>query len=197
MAQEMSGDLQSAASAFDESLTLEPTRSAYSNSGTVHYFLGRFADAARLFHKATELAPEDHRVWGNLADALYQIKASRPQAEREYRHAIVLAERRIGVNPDDASTWVELAFYYARVGEIPRAAACKARALALDADDFLVQYYAALIALEERNSAAALAALGRAIELGYPTQMVRAAPEFSGLHGDERFQRMLVAAREP
>ncbi|MDB6042597.1 MAG: hypothetical protein JWM63_1148 [Gammaproteobacteria bacterium] len=196
-AEEMSGDLQSAASAFDESLKLEPTRSAYSNSGTVHYFLGRFADAARLFHKATELAPEDHRVWGNLADALYQIKANRAQAEREYRHAIVLAERRIGVNPDDASTWVELAFYYARVGENTRAAACKARALALDADDFLVQYYAALIALEERNSAAALAALSRAIELGYPTQMVRAAPEFSGLRGDERFQRMLVAAREP
>ena len=93
----------------------------------MHYFLGRFADAARLFHKATELAPEDHRVWGNLADALYQIKASRPQAEREYRHAIVLAERRTGVNPDDASTWIELAFYYARVGEIPRAAACKAQ----------------------------------------------------------------------
>jgi TolB-like protein/tetratricopeptide (TPR) repeat protein/DNA-binding winged helix-turn-helix (wHTH) protein len=194
---EMSGDFASAASALDESLRLEPTRSAYSNSGTVYYFLGRFADAARLFHKATELASEDHRVWGNLADALYQIKASRPQAGREYRHAIVLAERRIGVNPNDATTWIQLAFYYARVGELPRAAPYRARALELGADDLVVQYYAALIALEERNSSAALDALRRAIDLGYPTQMVRAAPEFSGLRADERFQHMLVAAREP
>jgi tetratricopeptide (TPR) repeat protein len=194
---EMSGDFQSAAGALDESLKLEPTRSAYSNSGTVYYFLGRFADAARMYRKATEMASEDHRVWGNLADALYQMKASRPQAEHEYRHAIVLAERRVGVNSNDATTWIQLAFYYARVGELSRAAPCKARALALGADDVFVQYYAALIALEERNVEVALDALRRATELGYPTQMVRAAPEFSGFHEDDRFQHLMVDAREP
>ena len=194
---EMSGDFQSAASALDQSLNLEPTRSAYSNSGTVYYFLGRFADAARKYRKATELASEDHRVWGNLADALYQIKASRPQAEHEYRHAILLAQRRVAVNPNDATTWIQLAFYHARVGELSRAEPCKVRALALAADDVYVQYYAALIALEERNVEVALGALRRAIDLGYPTQMVRAAPEFSGFHGDERFRHLMVAARQP
>jgi TolB-like protein/Flp pilus assembly protein TadD/DNA-binding winged helix-turn-helix (wHTH) protein len=194
---EMTGDFEGAARAFEQSLQLEPTRSAYSNSGTVYYFLGRFADAARMFRKATELASEDHRVWGNLADALYQVKASRAQAEQEYRRAIVLAERSLGVNANDAVTWIQLAFYYSRVGESSRAGRDMARALELGSKDVFVHYYAALIALESRDSAAALVSLRRAVELGYPTQLVRAAPEFARLRADERFQHLLATARGP
>jgi cytochrome c-type biogenesis protein CcmH/NrfG len=151
-------------------------------------------DAARMFRKGTELAPQDHRVWGNLADALYQLEARRPEAKEHYRHAAELAERRVGVNPKDASTWMQLAFYYIRLGEAARSAPCRTRALALGADEVFVQYYAALIALEEHNIDAALDALHRAIDLGYPIQMVRAAPEFSNLLHDERFKHLLVAA---
>ncbi len=194
---EMSADFEGAARAFEKSLELEPTRSAYSNSGTVYYFLGRFADAARMFRKATELASEDHRVWGNLADALYQVAATRPQAEHEYQRAIGLAERRLGVNPKDAVTWIQLAFYYARVGEPSRASQCRARALELGSGDVFVHYYAALIALEGRDTAAALAALRRAIELGYPAQLVRAAPDFAGLRDNEGFQHLLATAHGP
>jgi tetratricopeptide (TPR) repeat protein len=143
------------------------------------------------------LAPEDHRVWGNLADALYQIKASRPEAAQDYRHAAALAERRVGVNPKDANTWMQLAYYYTRLGEASRSAPCRTRALALGADDVFVQYYAALISLEEHNVDTALDALRRAIDLGYPIAMVRAAPEFANLLQDERFQHLLAAAHEP
>src|SRR5258705_232628 len=80
---EMSGDFQGAATAFERSLALEPTRSADSNSGTVYYFLGRYPDAARMFSRATEIAGEDHRVWGNLADALSQTDAGRVQAQND------------------------------------------------------------------------------------------------------------------
>jgi TolB-like protein/Flp pilus assembly protein TadD/DNA-binding winged helix-turn-helix (wHTH) protein len=193
----MSGDFQGAATAFDQSLKLAPSRSAYSNSASVYYFLGRFDDAIRLYRRGTELAPEDHRVWGNLADALYQMKARRPEAAEEYRHAAALAERRVGVNAKDATTWMQLAYYYIRLGETSRSAPCRVRALALGADDVFVQYYAALISLEEHNVSAALDALHRAIDLGYPIAMVRAAPEFANLLQDERFQHLLAAAREP
>jgi TolB-like protein/Flp pilus assembly protein TadD/DNA-binding winged helix-turn-helix (wHTH) protein len=193
----MSGDFQGAATAFDQSLKLAPTRSAYSNSASVYYFLGRFGDAVRLYRRGTELAPEDHRVWGNLADALWQTQASRSEAAQEYRHAATLAERRVSVNPKDATTWMQLAYYYARLGEPSHTAPCRARALALAADDVFVQYYAALISLEEHNVNVALDALHRAIDLGYPIEMVRAAPEFSNLLQDERFQHLLAAAHGP
>jgi TolB-like protein/Flp pilus assembly protein TadD/DNA-binding winged helix-turn-helix (wHTH) protein len=188
----MIGDFQAAAKAFQRSLQIAPTRSAYANSGTVYYYLGLFPDAERMSRKATEMAPEDHRVWGNLADALYQIPGKQAEAAHQYRHAIVLAERRLSVNPSDGATWSQLAFYYARVGERARSAPCLSRALALGADDVFVQYYAALTELEEHNTEAALAQLHRAIDLGYPTQMVRAAPEFAGVLHDERFQQVLA-----
>jgi TolB-like protein/DNA-binding winged helix-turn-helix (wHTH) protein/Flp pilus assembly protein TadD len=190
----MSGDFPAAGAAFERSLKLAPSRSGYSNSGTVYYLLGRFGEAARMFREATELAPEDHGVWGNLADALYQTEAGRAEAEHDYRHAVALAERRVGVNPSDATTWIQLAFYHARLGEPSRSAPCLSRALAFGADDVFVQYYAALTALQERNTEAALERLRHAIELGYPTQMVRAAPEFSHLVNDDRFQHLLAAA---
>ena len=193
----MSGDFQGAATAFDQSLKLAPTRSAYSNSASVYYFLGRFPDAVRLYRRGTELAPEDHRVWGNLADALYQMKASRPEAAQDYRHAATLAERRVSVNSKDATTWMQLAYYYTRLGDTSHGAPCRTRALALAPDDVFVQYYAALIALDEHNVNTALDALHRAIDLGYPIAMVRAAPEFANLLQDERFQQLLVAAHAP
>jgi Flp pilus assembly protein TadD len=193
----MSGDFQGAATAFDQSLKLAPSRSAYSNSASVYYFLGRFDDAVRLYRRGTELAPEDHRVWGNLADALYQVKTSRPEAARDYQHAATLAEGRVSVNAKDATTWMQLAYYYTRLGETSRSIPCRARALALGEDDVFVQYYAALISLEEHNVNTALDALHRAIDLGYPIAMVRAAPEFANLLQDQRFQQLLVAAHAP
>ena len=125
------------------------------------------------------------------------MQTSRPEAAQDYRHAATLAERRVSVNPKDATTWMQLAYYYARLGEPSRSAPCRARALALAADDVFVQYYAALISLEEHNVNVALDALHRAIDLGYPIEMVRAAPEFSNLLQDERFQHLLAAAHGP
>jgi TolB-like protein/Flp pilus assembly protein TadD/DNA-binding winged helix-turn-helix (wHTH) protein len=190
----MNGDFQAAATAFEQSIKLAPTRSAYSNSASVDYYLGRFSEAVQRFRKAAELAPEDHRVWGNLADALYQIEASRTEAQQQYRHAAQLAERRVGVNPKDASTWMQLAYYYSRLEDTARSAQCKARALAIGANDVFVQYYGALLALQERNVATALDFLHRAIVLGYPVQMVRADPQFSKLLQDQRFQHLLAAS---
>jgi len=193
----MTGDVRAAAPVFERSLALEPTRSAYSNSGTVYYFLGRYADAARMFSRATELAAEDHRVWGNLADALWQIDGSRAQAQQDYRRAIALAQRRLEVEPKDGISWILLAHYSARTAEADRAEQFARRALELGPDDMNVHYYRALIALEKHDSAGALESLNRAVALGYPVQLVRVAPDFLSLHGDARFRQLLAQADKP
>jgi Flp pilus assembly protein TadD len=187
----MTADFAGAAAAFERSLALEPTRSAYSNLGTVYYFLGRYPDAARMFGRATELAREDHRVWGNLADALWQIDSSRAEAQSDYRRAITLARRSLEVNPKDGISWMQLAYYSARAGETAPVSGYASRALALDADDEYVHYYAALVALESGDANAAMDALNRAVELGYPPQLIRAAPDFAGLRNDARFRKLV------
>ena len=49
-----------------------------------------------------------------------------------------------------------------------------------------------------RSSAAmrtrALDALSRAVELGYPPQLMRAAPDFASLRGDARFRKLIGPA---
>jgi Flp pilus assembly protein TadD len=196
---QMNGDFPNATKAFEQSLALEPTRSAYSNTGTMYYFSGRFTDAVSMFRKAVQLPPraEDHRIFGNLADALFQIPASRAQAEEEYRRAIKLAEGELGVNPKDAVDRAQLAFYYDRVGDVPRAQQNMALALELRADDLYVQYYRALIAIAHADSATTVQALDRAITLGYPRQLVRVAPEFATLRNDARFRRLLAPESKP
>jgi len=196
-AREMTGDFPGAAAAFERSLALEPTRSAYSNLGTVYYFLARYADAARMFSRATEIAAEDHRVWGNLADALWQIDSERGQAQADYRRAMALAQRSLEVNPRDAVTWIQLAYYSARSGDQDRAQRYASRALAIGSDDVFVHYYAALIALERRDSTTALKSLDRAVRLGYPAQLVRAAPDFTSLRSDARFRQLLAQTDKP
>ena len=193
---EMTADFSAAAAAYERSLALEPTRSAYSNLGTVYYFLGRYADAARVSGRATELAAEDHRVWGNLADALWQISTSRAEARSDYRRASALAHRSLGVNPKDGLTWMQLAYYSARAGDSALVAGFAQRALELDADDEYVHYYAALVALERGDAGAALDALGRAVELGYPPQLIRAAPDFASLRNDARFRKLIGSAEK-
>ncbi len=194
---ELSGDLPGAAAAFERSLSLEPTRSAYSNSGTVYYFLGRYQDAARMFGRATELAAEDHRVWGNLADALWQIDGRRAEARGDYRRAMELARKSLEVNAADAVSWIQLAYYGARAGDMAHVARYADRALQLDPGDANVHYYAALIALERGDSPAALGSLSRAVSLGYPVQLVRAAPDFMSLRSDARFRGLLAQADKP
>jgi TolB-like protein/Flp pilus assembly protein TadD/DNA-binding winged helix-turn-helix (wHTH) protein len=191
---EMTADFSGAAAAFERSLALEPTRSAYSNLGTVYYFLGRYADAARMFGRATELAAEDHRVWGNLADALWQIDSSRQEAQSDYRRAITLAQRSLEVDPKDGISWMQLAYYCARAGQNEAVARYASRALQLNADDEYVHYYAALVALQRGDANAALESLGRAVELGYPPQLVRAAPDFAALRNDSRFRKLVGPA---
>ncbi|MGH8268237.1 MAG: tetratricopeptide repeat protein [Steroidobacteraceae bacterium] len=194
---EMSGDFAGAAAAFGRSLALEPTRSAYSNSGTVYYFLARYEDAARMFSRATQIAAADHRVWGNLADALWQIDSRRADARGAYRRAIALAQRSLEVNPRDAVSWMQLAFYSTRIGDADHAQRYTSRALALDSDDVYVHYYGALIALERRDSATALESLEKAVHGGFPAQMVRAAPDFTSLRSDTRFRQLLAQAGKP
>jgi Flp pilus assembly protein TadD len=140
---------------------------------------------------STELAPQDHRVWGNLADALWQIDGSREEARSDYRRAAALAQRGLEVNPKDGFSWMELAFYSARAGDGAHVEDYARRALQLDPEDPYVSYYGALVALERGDTEGALTSLARAVELGYAPQLIRAAPDFTSLRNDARFRKLL------
>ena len=176
------GDFDRAAEAFSRSLVLEPRRASYSNSGTVLYYRGRYREAVEMFRKAIELAPADHRLWGNLADALL-LDSSSEEASRAYRHALELAEGELAINPAHAVNQAQTAYYAARLRDGDRARQRIAIALAEGDNDNTVHYYVALAELGLGNKAGAVKHARRARELGYPEVLLRSAPELREIRG--------------
>ena len=174
------GDFDKAAAAFTRSLALEPRRAGYSNTGIVQYYRGLYREAAGLFAKATALAPADHRLWGNLADAL--LYDDRPAEAREaYSTAMQLVEGELAINPKHAVNQAQGAYYASRLGDGDRARRCMEAALAEGDNTNEVHYYVALAELGLGNRAGAVSHAQRARELGYPEVFLRSAPELEAI----------------
>ncbi|HEU5467831.1 MAG TPA: tetratricopeptide repeat protein, partial [Steroidobacteraceae bacterium] len=174
------GDFQGAADAFERSLALDPRGYAYANMGSVEYYLGRYREAETMYRKAAELAPDDHRPRGNLADAqLYGGRAE--DAAQTYRRALELVSGELAVNPKHSVNQAQAAYYASRLGEADLARRYLADALAGGDDDHYVHYYAALTELGFGNARAAIAHINRSRELGYPEILLKNAPELGDI----------------
>jgi TolB-like protein/tetratricopeptide (TPR) repeat protein/DNA-binding winged helix-turn-helix (wHTH) protein len=187
---QMGGDFKGAADAYRRSLLLEPSKAAYSNLATMHFYLGQFPEAVQHFESAVALGEHDQVVWGNLADALWQIDGRRDEAVRKYRRAIELAETELAATPGDPTLRAQLGYYYGRTGAAERAQTYLAQAVATGADKLYVQYYRAVAAVDRGDRAAALQALTDLVGLGYPKVLLRSAPEFRSLLQDRRYKEI-------
>jgi TolB-like protein/tetratricopeptide (TPR) repeat protein/DNA-binding winged helix-turn-helix (wHTH) protein len=175
------GDLDGAAKAFERSTKIEPSRGAYSNLGTLYYALGRLEEAAAMYTRAIEIAPEDFQLYGSRGDAKWFLPKGREQAVRDYRRAVALAEKTLAVDPTDAETWVMLGYYYARLGENERSVRYVNRAVELTPDFPQVRYFAAIAAATRGDRQEASRQINRAIEQGYPKALAVPDPALRGV----------------
>jgi TolB-like protein/tetratricopeptide (TPR) repeat protein/DNA-binding winged helix-turn-helix (wHTH) protein len=180
-AQLAAGRLDAAANAFEQSNRIEPSRSAYSNLGTVYYYLGRLNEAEVMYSKAIDLAAEDFQLWFGRADARWYIPQRRELAREDYRRAAALAEKTLAVDATDAETWAILGYIYGRLDDAGRSTRYLQRALEIGADSPFVSYFAAIAAADrgDREEAGRLAR--RAIELGHSRVLVTADPALKGI----------------
>jgi Flp pilus assembly protein TadD len=176
----LSGDFEGAGIALERSIALEPRRGNYSNYGSVKYYLGQYAEAERLFRQAIELAPADHRLWGNLADTL-RFQARPDEAQAAFRHALGLADGELGVNPKHSINQAQAAYYAVQLGDQDRARRGIALALPAGDGDTYVHYYVALTQLGLGDRSKAEFHIRRARELGYPESLLKAAPELGDI----------------
>jgi TolB-like protein/Flp pilus assembly protein TadD len=167
---------EEAAASFEMSLAIEPSRAAHSNLGTLYFYLGRFPDAALEYEKAKVIASSDHTLVGSLADALWLIEGRRPEAVGMYRRAAELAQQALKINPSDAATWAQLAYFCGRAADPKCSARAEARALGLAAEDMYVYYFLALAAADRGDVAASVASIEQARRLGYPRKLLEADP---------------------
>ena len=177
----VSGNLEAAAKAFERSVEIEPGRGAYSTLGTLYDYRGRMDEAAVMYRKAIDIAPQSYELWGSRADALWTLPQQRLQAMEDYRRAVSLAEQSLAVNDTDAETWALLAWYYSRLGDTERSQRYTQRAIELGPERPYVSYFAALTAAQQGDRTEAARHVKRALELGYPRALAVSDPALKGV----------------
>lgn len=105
-----------AKAAWDRVLEIAPSRGGYTNRGLQYYYDGQFADSAEMQLKAIELAPNDHRAWGRLAETYRVMGEDESLQQPAYAKAIELAEPMMTINKLDWQTGGLLATYYVHAG---------------------------------------------------------------------------------
>jgi TolB-like protein/Flp pilus assembly protein TadD/DNA-binding winged helix-turn-helix (wHTH) protein len=177
----MAGDLGGSATAFEQSTLIEPSRSAYSNLGTLYYYLGNFEEAVEKYDMAITLASEDFQLWGSRGDAGWFLPRGRDRAREDFRRAAALAEKALAVNSTDGEIWALLGYYYSRLGEPDRSSRYVSRAMELAPDSPQATYFAAVAAEGRGDRQEASLLINRAIEQGYSKVLAVSDPALKGV----------------
>jgi TolB-like protein/Flp pilus assembly protein TadD len=175
------GDLDGAVKAFEQSLQIEQSSGAYANLGNVYYAVGRMEEAATMYARATEIAPEDYVTRGSLGDAHWFLPGGRDRALQEYRRAAELGEKALAIDATSAETWYLLGYYYARLDEHERSIRYLNRALELAPDSPHTSYFAAISAAARGDNDEASRMISRALKQGYPRVLVVDDPALRGV----------------
>jgi tetratricopeptide (TPR) repeat protein/TolB-like protein len=186
----LSGEFAEASIAYERSIAIEPTQTAYSNLGMLHYYLGQIDEAAAELEQAAAIAPNDYVIWSNLGDVL-SFSATPEKANEAYVKAEQLAEEQRKINSRDANTTIDLAWIKAMLDRPDEAAGLAATALEIAPRDQHVHYLNALILARRGDTAAAIDALETAAEMGQSLTLIAAEPHLRQLRSEQRFQELI------
>jgi tetratricopeptide (TPR) repeat protein len=192
----MLSEFDQAAEAWQRAIALNPNAVTYSNAGSSLYFSGRYREAVDMFQKAVEQAPEDYELWGNLGDAYRFTSELQELAVPMYQNAIKLALAHLEVNPSDANTLALIGHYYAAAGNREQALLYNARATALAPRDMAVNYHSAVMLSTLGELEPAMAALARAVELGYSKDLIAADAGLAPLRKTGDYLRLVDASTD-
>ncbi len=187
----MMGRYQDARAALREALAIRPTFRTYNNLGVANFHMRKFAQAAEMFEKATELVSQDYIARGNLARAYYWAPGLRDKAPAAYQRAVALAQDRLQVNPNDTDVRILLAYYYAMLGERSRSLASLHQALQASPTNSEFLFWGAVIYNQFGEHEKALEQLEQAIARGYSMAELRTAIELDNLRDHPRVRELI------
>ena len=191
----MLGESDKAREAYDRSLELKPSRQGYTNMGSRYYYAGQFNDAVESQLKALEYAPDDHRVWGRLAESYRFVPGGEEESQRAYGRAAELAEENLAINENDWKTMGLLGLYYSHLNRAEDARNLVSRSVSMSKRASEALYYQALTRLKLGDQNGALDSLEEAVlsDEQY-AQFVDSDPDLQLLRNSERLRSLLPAA---
>ncbi len=195
-AQMLAGDFTAAAATLRETIEIEPRSKSYSNLGLVAYYRGELDEAIESHRKAVEQEPNDHLNRSNLGDALW-VAGLRDEAIEEFRLAEGLGAAALQVNPNDPFTRMDMAWISTMLGKKDDARRFIELARADSPDDPYVDYIEGLMFAHAGDPDAAFAVLERALDNGYPREILAADPQLVSLRQYSRFSQLLARTKSP
>ena len=189
----MRGQFELAAVSWRQSLKIKPSAGAYANIASSKFYLGEYDDAVNWYAKALELSPENADIWGALGDTYAFSSQGAELSLPMYARAIELSQQRLRINPLDGDTLALIGHYYAASGDEASALASIDKAIELSPHKFSVHYAAAKALCHLGDYEAALDYVEKAIEYGYPWQLVRVDSSLLELRSNPRFQQLAAS----
>ena len=174
------GDLESGINAFEQSLNIRKSKEAYSNLGTAYFMKKQFSRSAKMYENAIELAPNDYRFVGFLAETYEQLPDKIHKATSTYQKAITLAEKTLNINSNDTVTSSSLAMYYAKTGKNNKALNLLKKLSNQDLDANLL-YLNGVSYLTTGKTELAVKTLIKAVSKGYPRELLKVDNNFTTL----------------
>lgn len=139
-----------------------------------------------LYREAAELAPGDHRVWAGIGNVYRQTGDDPAKVREAFRTARKLIEAELEIAPGDPLDSMRLAYYCAALDKKACAFRYSNEALSLAPELASVQYLDALVNLHFEQQAAAIGAVERALQFGYPRALLASDPQLESVRNSPR-----------
>ncbi len=188
----LEGKYQEAITAYERLPAPVKDGALASNIATAYFFARRLAEAEKFYLLAVQLEPRNDKWRQNLGD-LY-VRQGRPDPARsEYRQAARLLEEQLALNSEDRDVGIRLADCRAKAGDCEDAERSLAALVPrLPANDAQYAHSIARIHALCGRRAEAMAAVRRAIALGFSPTLMRDEDEFRSLASDSEFVRLMA-----
>jgi len=180
---------------LQQGLRIKPDWELYTNLGNALFNRGDYLGAVQAFKNAVsddKGSPGNYLLWANLADAQRWVPSQIELSRDSYRRAITLVKVMLQHSPNDSVMNSRLALYYAYAGLHADALKHVAHAISLAPNLPDIHFRATLTYELIGQRSEAIAALKRALKLGYPLNLIESAPDLLKLRRDARYQNLLI-----
>lgn len=143
-----------------------------------------------MFERALEVDDSDYSLWGNLAYS-YRYGPRPDKAEEAFRRAVEMGEEVLAGVPDDESVRIDLAGYYAMLGDAARGRELLEPVVAAAPTVPQTAANLAETLWDVGDHERAIEWVGRAFDAGVPRSRFEGRPTLRDMVADERYRALV------